>query len=141
MDGRRDLTALDADVSRKIERVLSRHSVDFAIVFGSVARDTTTDESDLDIAVEFEHLRPGKTGYSDAYLRLRSELDAAVAIDVDIVDVHSMTPRFARVVFDTGEILIGSEKRRNELERELAGELLSVEEARERVSAAVARLK
>ncbi|MCH7661539.1 MAG: hypothetical protein IH933_13485, partial [Euryarchaeota archaeon] len=27
MDGRRDLTALDADVSRKIERVLSRHSV------------------------------------------------------------------------------------------------------------------
>lgn len=134
-------TALDTDGIDEVERVLTRHPVEFAVVFGSVAQGTSTDESDLDIAVEFEDLHPGDTGYSDAYLRLRSGLDGAVSADIDLIDVHSMTPRFARVVFDTDEILIGTEARRDELKRELAGELLSVEEARERVSAAVARLQ
>ncbi len=139
--GERVDTGFDNGALDEIERVLSRHSVGFAVVFGSVARGTTNRKSDIDVAIEFEHLRPGDTGYSDTYLRLLSELDAVVSADIDVVDVHSMTPRFARAVFDTDELLIGTEKRRNELEQELAGELLSVAEARERVSAAVARLK
>jgi predicted nucleotidyltransferase len=131
----------DANVLEGVEAVLSRHPVRFALVFGSVARDTANERSDIDVAIEFERLRPGDTGYSDAYLRLLSEVDTAVSADVDLVDVHTMGPRFAKAVFDTGQILVGSEERRDELERELAGELLSIEEARERVSDAVARLQ
>jgi hypothetical protein len=95
----------------------------------------------VDLAVEFEELRPDDDGYSDAYLRLLSDLEETLSVTVDIVDVHTMPPEFARVVFDQGILLRGTEQRRSELEQAIAGDELTVSEARERVAAAADRLR
>lgn len=124
-----------------LQRVLASHAVSFAMLFGSSARRTMDEHSDLDVAFEFDTLRPDDDGYSDAYLRLVSELDAELPLSVDLVDVHSMPPSFARVAFDEGEVILGSETRRAELERAYAGEPPSLEDARDRVAAAAERLR
>ncbi|WP_254543196.1 type VII toxin-antitoxin system MntA family adenylyltransferase antitoxin [Halomarina pelagica] len=133
-------STLDDEVRERLRDVLSRHPITFAIVFGSTARGTATGNSDIDIAVAFEDIRPDDTGYSRVYLRLSTDLADALATDVDIVDVYSMSPRFARAVFDSGDLLIGTEEKRRALETELAGEPISLDEASERISAAVDRM-
>lgn len=129
-------TALD-----DMREVLARHSVSFALLFGSGARASTTEMGDVDLAIEFEELRPDNDGYSDAYLRLLSDLEETLSVAVDVVDVHTMPPEFARVVFDQGLLLLGTDQRRADLEQAIAGDEPTVNEARKRVAAAVDRLR
>ena len=124
-----------------LRSVLEGHPVSFAMVFGSAARGAMDDRSDIDVAVEFADHRPGGDGYSDVYLRLVSDLDDALPTGVDVVDVHSMPPQFARVAFDDGDVIVGTNSRRRELEREVAGDPPSRRNARDRVAAAVERLR
>ena len=131
---------LDGAVRERLERVLAEHPISFAMLFGSAGRGTMSDTSDLDLAVQFESLRPSDDGYSQAYLRLTAAVDNAVSLSVDVVDIHSMSPPFARAAFDHGEVLVGSEAQRKRLEHELAGEASTVVDAHERVAAAVSRL-
>jgi predicted nucleotidyltransferase len=139
MDGT-DLALDEAELSR-IRKVLSRNRVSFAMVFGSVARARTRPNSDLDLAVSFEGLDPEDEGYSDAYLHLRSAVADAVPFDVDVVDVRTMPETFAESAFEHGVTILGTEAERAEIESELAGEPLSTEGAKDRVSAAVERLR
>lgn len=132
---------LEEAVCDDIQRVLSRYPVSLALLFGSAARGSGTGASDIDIAIEFDSLRPDDDGYSEMYLGVLSDLDDATAREVDVVDVHTLSPQFAHVVFDEGILLRGSLARRRELENEIAGDPPSVREARERVSAAVERLR
>ncbi len=128
-------------IRRTLRSVLDGHPVSFAMVFGSAARGSMDDRSDVDVAVEFDDHRPGDDGYSDVYLRLVSDLDGALPTDVDVVDVHSMPPQFARVAFDDGDAIVGSDSRRRELEREMAGDSPSRSNAHARVAAAAERLR
>ncbi|MFB6179131.1 MAG: nucleotidyltransferase family protein [Halorientalis sp.] len=133
--------SLDEATLIRIREFLSRHCVSFAMVFGSVARSDATTESDLDLAVSFEDVRPEDDGYSDRYLRLRSDLDDVVPFDVDVVDVHTMSESFASVAFEHGEVVRGSEADRSRLKSELAGDELTTGEAKNRVTAATERLR
>lgn len=132
---------LDEEQLAVIRRVLERHSVSFAMLFGSTVHQTHTAEHDLDLAVEFDEMHPADDGYSDAYLGLLSDLEDALTTSVDVVDVHSLTPQFARAVFDTGVVILGDDEHRAALERDLAADTLSVDDARERVATAVERLE
>lgn len=132
---------LKGDAMDRLRDSLERHPVSFAMVFGSVAREETTSESDVDIAVEFEGFRPEDDGYSDVYLGLCSDLDEALPVETDVVDVHSLSPSFARIVFDDGVVILGSDERRSELEREVAGEQPTVSDARDRIAAAARRMR
>ena len=134
-------TALDSKTLSRLRESLDRQLVSFALVFGSAARSDTGDESDLDIAVTLDDCRPGDDGYSDTYLQVRTALDDAVPYDVDLVDLYSATPSFARVVLDSGVLVVGSEEKRDELLSELAGEQPTVRDARNRVAAAAERLR
>lgn len=133
--------ALDEDVLDRVRGVLEDHPVSFAMVFGSAARDGVERANDLDLAVEFGEVRPTDDGYSEVYLGLLSDLHDALAHEVDVVDVHALTPQFARAVFDSGVVIIGTQGTKEVLEQDLATGTLSVDEARDRVSVAVARLK
>jgi predicted nucleotidyltransferase len=125
-----------------LQRTLAEFPLSFAIVFGSQVTDgPTTSSSDIDIAVEFDAYRPGDDGYNEMYFDLLRALEAAVAVDVDLIDVWTMSPQFAHVVFGDGERLIGTNDRQDHLEAELAGDHPTVEEARERVAAAATRLR
>jgi len=131
---------IEDDTAVTLRSVLERHDVTFALLFGSAASPEATETGDIDVAVEFAKVRPGDDGYSNTYLRLFSALDDVLQQDVDVVDVHTMSPTFARVVFDQGVRLVGSDTRHDELADELAGETPSVHDARKRVTAAVERL-
>lgn len=133
-------TGVDEDALATLRATLREHEVAFALLFGSAAR-SETGWRDLDVAFEFETLRPADDGYSDAYLALLDALDRRLDVDVDLVDVHSAEPTFLRAAFDDGQLLVGSERRRSSLERALAGDRPKVDDARERVAAAVERLR
>ena len=132
--------ALSADECRQLRDLLGSHDVGLAIVFGSTAR-SHDDPADLDIAVEFATKRPTDDGYAAAYIDLYTALEDEFARPVDLVDVHSMSPGFARVVIDDGVLIRGSSDRLATLERRLAGDSPSVADAQERVSAAASRLE
>jgi predicted nucleotidyltransferase len=110
------------------------------MLFGSAGRGTMHERSDVDVAVAFEDVRPTDDEYSRVYVALLSAVDDALSADVDVVDVHSMTPQFARAAFENGTVVVGSEEQRVELADELAGAATSVDDARCRVAAAVNRL-
>lgn len=80
-------------------------------------------------------------GYNELYFDVLGALDDAVAADVDLVDVWTMSPQFAHIVFADGERLIGTDNRQAYLEAELAGEPPTFKQARERVAAAATRLR
>jgi len=129
----------DGSIRAEIQRVLSAHPVSFAMLFGSAARESIATADDIDLAVEFETHRPSDAGYSDVYLKLVGDLEAALPTEVDVVDVHTMNESFATVVFDTGEVLVGDD-RRSELAACVTGAGPSAERARNRVAAAADRL-
>ena len=123
-----------------ISDVLVDHDVRLAIVFGSAAHPDG-EPTDIDLAIEFTHRKPTDDGYADEYLGLRAALEDALERAVDLVDVRSMPPPFAAVVFEDGVRVVGTEDRHRRLEMELAGERPSVAASRDRVAAAVDRLR
>ncbi|WP_276255248.1 type VII toxin-antitoxin system MntA family adenylyltransferase antitoxin [Halomontanus rarus] len=141
MDNRDD--ASETDLESTVRDVLQHHPVRLAILFGSRSRDSSTDRSDVDLAVEFDGIRPDDAEYSDVYLGLLDELENGlpVPVTVDLVDVHSMPPRFAREVFEHGTLLLGTVARRDELASERSGDPLSKEQAHARIDAAVERMR
>lgn len=132
---------LDPETVERVRDVLSSHPVAFAMVFGSRARGAAEADSDVDLAVEFDDVRPAEDGYSSVYFRLLTDLTDALDAAVDVVDVRSMSPRFARAAFDASTVVYGTEARKRRLADGLTGEPISLNEARTRVSEAVKRMQ
>ena len=63
------------------------HGVRFIALFGSVARDQASPESDIDVLVEFA-TRPG----FDGYMRLKESLEALLGQRVDLVMTGALKP-------------------------------------------------
>jgi predicted nucleotidyltransferase len=76
------------DVSDKIIDILRNNNVKKASFFGSIVRDEMTDESDIDILVEFEG-KKSLLGIS----HLKNELEDAINRRVDILTFKSLHPR------------------------------------------------
>lgn len=132
--------AIDPAAVRALRDVLQDHGVRVALLFGSAARPEGA-PADVDLAFEFADRVPEDPGYASAYLDLYADLEDELVEEVDLVDVHTLSPRFAAVVFDDGVRIFGSPDRLVELAAELGGELPSSRDARERVAAAAARLR
>ena len=124
-----------------LEEVLAKHPVSFAMVFGSVARGGSDPPNDIDLAIEFSSRRPGDPGYNERYFSLIDALETATDSQVDVVDIHTMPPTFARIAFDDGVRILGSAQRHRELEEKVAGDRPTFEDARERVSNAARQLR
>ncbi len=63
------------------------HGVGFIALFGSVARDQASPESDIDLLVEFT-TPPG----FDGYMRLKEHLELLLAQRVDLVMTGALKP-------------------------------------------------
>ncbi len=72
---------------------LNRFGVKYIAVFGSVARDDASPESDIDILVEFEH-RPD----FDRYMDLKFYLEDLLKRRVDLVTYNALKPRMRPIV-------------------------------------------
>lgn len=130
---------LDVDQRRRLRDVLRNNDVALAAVFGSTVRGDD-DPADLDLAIEFEDYRPGDDGYASVFLTLYSALEDALAVEVDLVDVHSMAPGFASAALSDAILLVGDAERLDALVRWYEADAPSDTDARERIAAAAARL-
>jgi predicted nucleotidyltransferase len=106
-----------------LRSVLRDHPVRLAVLFGSRAAGNTHPGSDIDLAVEFDSHRPGDSGYNDVFFGLSADLsDVLETDDIDLVDVHTLSPALARSVFEDGVLLVGTPERAATIERERTAE-------------------
>lgn len=140
----RTVEATDIDDSLDLDTLrttLREHPVQLAILFGSHATATTHSTSDIDIAVELEEHRPSDCGYNDAFLGLSADLSNALSTDeVDLVDLHAVSPALAATIFDHGVLLIGDQERADELRRQVTVVDSETQSPRERLDTALARI-
>lgn len=135
-------TALDAALDLDaLQAVLREHPIRLAILFGSHATETTHATSDIDLAVEFDEHRPSDPSYNDVFLGVSVDLsDALETDDVDLVDLHSVSPALAAAIFEQGVLLVGEAKHAAELRRNLTPSESDQQSPRDRLDAALDRI-
>lgn len=74
-------------LSQHRSQIEQHHGVRFIALFGSVARDQDSPESDIDLLVEFA-TRPG----FDGYMRLKERLESILGQRVDLVMTGALKP-------------------------------------------------
>jgi len=93
-----------------MEDYLTEIDVSFAVLFGSHARETADESSDLDIAVRF----PERMDERERF-RLRNRIDADLQGYaegfVDVSDIESLPLHVARSALREGKLLVGDEQR------------------------------
>lgn len=134
--------AIDTDLPLEpIREVLREHSVAVAILFGSHTSGNTHSRSDIDIAVEFETVRPSDPDYNEVFFGLSAALSETLGTDdVDLVDLQTVSPEFADPIFDRGILLVGDPEHVLDLRNQLVGTGSPDQSPRERFDAAVARI-
>jgi predicted nucleotidyltransferase len=137
-------TALDASLDLDaLQAVLREHPVRLAILFGSHATEMTHATSDIDLAVEFDTHRPSDPSYNDVFLGLSADLSETLETDdVDLVDLHTVSPALAEAIFEHGVLLVGDQEHATALRRQLTATESESEQPspRERLDAALARI-
>lgn len=81
--------------------ILKRYNITKASLFGSIARGEETEESDIDILVEFVR---GKTLLD--LVGLKIELEELLKKRVDVLTYNSINPRLKKYILKDQEILI-----------------------------------
>ena len=81
--------------------VLKKHGVKKAALFGSVARRVATEDSDIDVLVEFGD---GKSLLDLAGLKL--DLQEAVGKEVDVVTYKSLHPLLRKRILNEQEVIL-----------------------------------
>lgn len=108
---------------RPLRAVLEESPVRLAVLFGSHASGRPHDQSDVDVAIELPDVEPGDPGYNDEFFGISAEIAEALGTDnVDVVDLHSLSPSIARSVFENGVLLVGSVERAETLRKRLIEE-------------------
>ena len=130
--------SLDFDA---LQAVLREHPVRLAILFGSHATETAHATSDIDLAVEFDEHRPSDPSYNDVFLGVSADLsDALETDDVDIVDLHTVSPSLAAAIFEQGVLLVGEAGHAAEVRRQLTVRESDQQSPRDRLDTALARI-
>ena len=75
------------DIKKTIIKVLRRHGVKRAALFGSIVRGEAVEKSDIDLLVEFE----GKKSLLDL-AGLKLELEELLKREVDVLTYKSLNP-------------------------------------------------
>lgn len=135
-------TTIDASLDLDALRgVLREHPVQLAILFGSHATGTTHAASDIDLAVEFDAMRPSDPSYNEVFLGLSADLSATLGTDdVDLIDLHTVSPALAAAIFADGVLLVGEQEHAAERRRQLTAAESEQPSPRERLDAALARI-
>lgn len=100
-----------------IKKILAKHSVLFAYLFGSYATGLSGKLSDLDIAVFFDKKLSPKERF-DKKIKIMSDISALLKKDeIDVVVLNDAYPLLEHRIIKQGELLFSSsEKERVEYE-------------------------
>ena len=77
------------EIKKEIQPILNGHDVKKAEFFGSLARGNATQDSDIDILIEFNN-KKNKTLLDLA--SLKNDLETKLAKEVDVVTYDSLNP-------------------------------------------------
>jgi len=88
-------------LTERRDDLVSRFGLRSMALFGSVARDEATDESDVDIVVSFE-----QPATLRAYFELKDQLESALHCTVDLVTEKGLKPR-ARTMMEREMVHVG----------------------------------
>jgi predicted nucleotidyltransferase len=114
-----------------IRDTLARTELVFAVLFGSCARDTAGESSDVDIALRF----PDEMGARERF-RLRNRLDAELqryAEDfVDVSDIDALPTSVAYAALREGDLLVGEESTVKAYRKRISQEYEATADERER---------
>ena len=91
----------DLKNNRKVEEILKRYGVKIMAIFGSVAKNTDTEDSDLDLIVEFEKGRKNLF----KMIELSQKLSDLLGVKVDLLTKDSIS-RYLRDKIDKEKIVI-----------------------------------
>jgi uncharacterized protein len=93
-------------IQELIRSVLNRHpEIKLCIVFGSVAANKASPDSDIDIAVAAEQCLSG-----DKTLELMEEFSAAMNREIDLVDLMTATGLISKQALSTGVVVQNLDK-------------------------------
>ena len=96
------------EIGKKIVPILRANKVEFAAVFGSVARGQATPKSDVDLLVRYSE-SPGLI----KHIGLAQDLEDSLHTKVDLVTESSLKKDFAPFVKKDLHILYGNGKRQD----------------------------
>ena len=95
---------LTTDTIRQIVSKTGReYGIKSAYLFGSYAKDTATEDSDVDILIE----RGNAKSYDD-YYRLHEELRSELGKDVDLLATDGVRPKFFDIIKNDRILLYGA---------------------------------
>ena len=88
----------------KIKILCAKHKVSKLFIFGSVLKDTFSNESDIDLVVDFEKLDLSE--YADNYFDLKDQLESIFKRPVDLLEEKGIRNPFLRKQIDQEKRLI-----------------------------------
>ena len=88
----------------KIKTLCAKHKVNKLFVFGSVLKDTFTNESDIDFVVDFVKL--DLSDYADNYFDLKDQLESIFNRPVDLLEEKGIRNPYLRKKIENEKHLI-----------------------------------
>ena len=82
------LTEIESSLRAKKNQLTKKYPIESLAIFGSYARDEQTEESDLDLIVEFNDT------IGSEFIQLADELEEAVGLKVDLVSKKGIKDRY-----------------------------------------------
>lgn len=89
------------EIKKKLVEVLKKYRVKRASLFGSIVRGETTEESDIDLLVEFE----GRRSLLDL-AGLKLELQELLGRRVDVITYRSLHPLLKEKILSEQEVIL-----------------------------------
>ncbi|MHB1278668.1 MAG: nucleotidyltransferase family protein [Bacteroidia bacterium] len=88
----------------EIKKLCESNRVKSLFAFGSVTRDDFSDNSDIDLVVDFNENDPFK--YTDLYFHLKTRLEAILKRQVDLLEERAIRNRIFRQEFENSKVKI-----------------------------------
>lgn len=88
----------------KIRHLCHKHKVNKLFVFGSVLKDSFTNESDIDLIVDFENIDLNE--YADNYFDLKDQLESIFNRPVDLLEEKGIRNPYLRKQIDFEKQLV-----------------------------------
>ncbi len=88
----------------KIRKLCFKYQVDTLFVFGSVLKDSFSDESDVDFLVDFNEI--DLNDYADNYFDFKEQLEAILNREVDLLEEKGIRNPYLREQIDIEKRLV-----------------------------------
>jgi len=89
------------DIKDTLIKVLKKYKVKRAALFGSIVRGEVTEDSDIDLVIEFE----GKRSLLDL-VRLKLELQELLGREVDVITYRSIHPLLRERILSEQQVIL-----------------------------------